>query len=628
MNPSGITFPSELMCFRWERCPDRDGRLVFRGESNGSRWIKWQPAPRSKSLSRLETSDKKRTWQSVSMDATRVDFPALNLFYLPDVEGIPDAEGIPVVEGDPHSAWYAVHLGGLEIVDDLVDRFDMPPIDVLRDWAAQIDDALPTRIHSSDLLSHILATPDGRLLSLRAIEGVMNQTSSRHFDSNPEMRLPGFDIEVGGSLLGARSKAQLTLGELLQKGSSKKPTLPILVSPSLSNTPSKISVKRNTTNRSSKNQRNPRLLGYSAVVAGTLVVALLYLRSSSQSNLFVAAERIDSLKVPIKLGQTQESGSEFVASDKELVTPLEITHNDPTLPNDQLSNQANDSLQNLLSRFSGGAAVADSNDSISFESIEAFIRKKDGGATIQPATESSDGDFTKPILTTPPFSESLDAANPDQTMEASAMAPEVAKSDNEVAEQGIFEHSIPLQQAQSKQTIRVPFKPNERQAVCRARLRIAQDVLQKPVEAVKLVGRQDTVWTVALKDDSVSLLVYLRTKPSRSWYIATTVRVKLGPESEFPIGPRDATQVCLRLQNYTRWLEQNRLLCESMRSNSKTRSMALAGLDEIDKRIKATQKSLETWINIEELVRVFYRENALELELASSTELLQPLAEP
>ena len=50
--------------------------------------------------------------------------------------------------------------------------------------------------------------------------------------------------------------------------------------------------------------------------------------------------------------------------------------------------------------------------------------------------------------------------------------------------------------------------------------------------------------------------------------------------------------------------------------------MAIAGLEEIEKQSKAAEKSLKTWVAIEELVRAFFQENAFEIELASAMDQL------
>ena len=56
------------------------------------------------------------------------------------------------------------------------------------------------------------------------------------------------------------------------------------------------------------------------------------------------------------------------------------------------------------------------------------------------------------------------------------------------------------------------------------------------------------------------------------------------------------------------------------------RATALAGLDEIQKKMKETDKQLKSWIAIEELARAFYSECMIEVELASSHELLPDMA--
>lgn len=314
-----------------------------------------------------------------------------------------------------------------------------------------------------------------------------------------------------------------------------------------------------------------------------------------------------------------------VEEDPEV--PLELASDVQTLPDNTLDQQASSSLETLIGGIAGGKSPM-KIEPISFESVAEALNTTNDEAIVQASLAESTSENSFDLSqATKPFPETLDAVpEPSEDSMEKATTSEgnaVDKLSTEnPSESGFVAQTFPIKQPQSKSTIRVPFKPIDKQAVCRVKLKMGDNVLLKPEDSVELVGRQDTAWTIALTDDSFNLKVYLRSIPAKSWYVATAVRLSVGLNTEFPIGKDDATRVCIRLQNHLNWLDQNRLIGESMRSNRKTRSMAIAGLEQIETQTKSTEKSLKNWLAIEKLVLAFYQDNAIELELASSSDKL------
>ncbi len=140
----------------------------------------------------------------------------------------------------------------------------------------------------------------------------------------------------------------------------------------------------------------------------------------------------------------------------------------------------------------------------------------------------------------------------------------------------------------------------------------------KPEEPIIVAGRQDISWNLALEDDTVSLKVYMRSKPARAWYIATAVRVKLATEAEFPLEPTDATFVCTRLHNYLLTLDKQRSSLQTVNPDSKNRSKIKDAVKAVDEVIKQTDKNLKTWREIQELSKFFYESAVIKIDFASS----------
>jgi len=623
MIPTGVTVPNELDSFAWEQCPDLNGQPVIRLFSDTTSWILWQSSLESSSTDIRRSEN--LGWRTVSLNAeARAESePNVDVAYLRTI-----AEGSA-------ASWLAVQLGSINSLDKLVDHFGDPPLSVFRDWAIQVEQSVSKHLDASVFLSHVLVTTDGRLLSLPSLAARVKESIRGATESAlTGFSLPTLEHGVPKDIPTAGKKASVLLSALLD-GTLKKPIVQSKQKPkqSISIPSTKLDAltpKQVVVSDKSKPQRSTKIVWISTAAAIVCAMTGGFAFWPSEEPKQVAQQPIKaSTKADtIHTADTPTESAQSFMPDAEPTTPLELTTNEQLAPNDALANQASDSVQKLLSGL-GGSDSKFMTDSVSFESVEAILKKPaEGDSVEQQLSNPTPDDVAAMPSATKPFDEPLEADMPESLMEnqdstasAEKASPEQPPADGP-PEHGAVTQSITIQQAQSKKIIRVPFKPNDRQAVCRAKLTIPPDMLQNPVEPVELVGRQDTAWTVAVKDDSVSLLVYLRTKPAKAWYVATSVRAKLGPGIEFPIGPQDATQVCLRLQNFSRWLEQNRQLCESMKSNKKTRATAIAGLEEIEKRMKSTDQLLKSWIAIEELARAFYSQSSIELELASSHEYL------
>jgi hypothetical protein len=542
-------------------------------------------------------------------------------------------------ESPSSQTWLSLQLGSMQSVDLLVDRFGRPPDEVQRDWQLQHENLPSTTSLSPCLLSHLLVLPDGRLYSLALVEALIahsiaSGTEVLTLDDSPP--IPDEKCLRDAPL--SRGTANLPLddlgrGDLATTDLSQKPFEPKASSaildlashPSLGDQArllSKTTLRdRRQHDRLSSLARSKKAYYFYAATGLVLLVGLGTWMSRSSPQL---AQRDTSPSTGIAMKPEGEPSWEPEVAAPESLVPLEFSSDSQSLPENILDSQASSSIESLIGQIAGGKSPA-SIDSISFESVTEALSKSNDEAIVQEslavAASEHSGDLSK---ATQPFAEPLDQATTPEIMGEAAVSANSAtdKLSGSTSDPGFVAQSVSIRQAQFKSTIRVPFKPNDRQAVCRVKLNMADDVLLKPAEAIVLVGRQDTGWTVALDDDSVNLNIYLRSVPARSWYIATAVRLKLGIDTEIPIGKNDATQVCLRLQNYLRWLDQSRQVGESMRSNKKTRSMAMAGLEQIEKQTKSTEKSLKHWLAIEKLVLAFYEENAIEVELAASEAML------
>jgi hypothetical protein len=600
MDHSGVIVPDELASCEWERCPDWDGRPVIRRSHHQTRWILWQ-GPNGlldDASCRQSISDQK--WHRVLLD---------------DVLQSPLAVDFFLDSNSKHQSpqvWFRLELQSIQSVDLLIDRFGRPPQEVQRDWLTQQESSSSN--HSVSRLSHLLVLPDGQLLPLASVEQLVAPSLSNKADIPEPDHGPAVPDEKhlrNASMAG--ETANRSLHELLKIAlPTSVPTHPTL------------GVLHRKVRPSIPPRLNRNLSIYASTAIGLLVVLGIWMSRPSQRVRKELAQ-VDTNSSPMTAVKPEED----TAFNSESLPPespvtLELTSDLQSSQEITLGSQASSSLESLIGQIAGGKPPV-SIDSISFESVtEALNQTSDESIIQESLTAAGSENHFNLSKATQPFAVPLDDVAAQDSMEQAKASTDstLEKIPENTTATGFVTESFSVRQAQFKSMIRVPFKPNDRQAVCRVKLKTVDPLLMKPEEAIELVGRQDTGWTVALNDDSVQLKIYLRSIPARSWNIATAVRLKWGTDSEIPIGKNDATQVCLRLQNYLRWLDQSRQVGESMRSNRKTRSMAMAGLEQIEKQTKSTEKSLKHWMAIEKLVLAFYQENSIELELASSMEML------
>ncbi len=161
MLADGVSGSDEVKNVTWNRCPDRLNRSVFRQLDFESGWLIWQWAPAHFTL--LSHSPKDDTW-----------FRA----YLKTGSG---SNGTPEFwcrkSDGPNLFNVAVKLQTLQPLDALIEKWGKPPAELIEDWCSQFASNDTAYFDSSlvdaqyDLpLSHVLAFPDGQLLTLNVIE--------------------------------------------------------------------------------------------------------------------------------------------------------------------------------------------------------------------------------------------------------------------------------------------------------------------------------------------------------------------------------------------------------------------------------------------------------------------------
>jgi hypothetical protein len=146
-------------------------------------------------------------------------------------------------------------------------------------------------------------------------------------------------------------------------------------------------------------------------------------------------------------------------------------------------------------------------------------------------------------------------------------------------------------------------------------------MLYRPEGSMLIAGKQDVSWLIALKDESASLTLYMRSKPGRNWSIATSVRAKF-EASEYSIGPGDAQAIVQRLQFRFKWLAEQKQLVETAKANAKVKSDLIEALREIDKESTRTEKSLAAWQEIAVLSDRFYKGHEIRLTFATANDQL------
>ncbi len=646
----------------WYRCPDRLDNSVFRQFDHGSGWLVWGWRP-SKQLHGFESSSE-RTWVRAEIEL-----------------GEESAEVWVRTSTEPNDYEISIRLQNLYPLDLLIDDWGAPPSEVVIDWTQQLgrDSVADSDLPESDLgldipLSHLLSLPDGRLITIRFIEERLQRSSVFHDSAPPPILLSrrwSDESEVQPFIKNVNCFADIarrrnTSATSIKLGTTKtdpfKPTsdvepasdskivaqnaieiAPVSNGPLASTTPKP--------HRQIKGSKNRLLvIGCAAglLIAASTVVLLPSLMQSTVSDdptISTAVKKREASMNAFDASAANSAPNSAMPSEAIDATPnSQKTGTDDLSPENamltlsnvgdslaQLSEQADTSLQSLMASF-GSNTSSDNADATLLNSVQEMFAKRDSQKVIEETFQAPDVGLTagQTQAAASPFAESLadndTMSTTDESSHVAESVPAIASDTKSLPEVGSFHAEQPISNSFNKTSIRIPFRPQEKSSICRVQLDVPKNVLYKPENPYVLSGRQDVSWTVALEDDSVSLKVYLRSKPARAWYIATAVRVKLSTEVEFPLGPTDAINVCARLQNYLASLDKQRSMLEAMKSNSKVRSNATDALKVVDKEIKQTDKNLKTWREIQELATIFYHSNAIKLDFASSEDRLPPLA--
>jgi hypothetical protein len=659
MLAAGVPESNEKKDITWNRCPERRNLFVFRQLDSESGWLVWgwKPSEPLQHLGNLQD----RAWAKAQV---KVDEEPrfITEVWLRKPIASPNYE-------------LALRLGVLQPLDALVNRWGPPPSEVLDDWVRQIsmggDSKLSQQIDASALkipLCHLLAFPHGRLLELDFIEDRLQQGSRFAPAIAPSILLSPLPTQDSEST--SISRNPMSLADLVASDKQLASSIGSELSKDIASlhpysmktandtsTNNRIPLEeigsRFTPNAKSKITKphiRPRtfhakriLIGCS--LGGLIGVSLLWMRfAGSKDDDRVISEMRDgsstlsihsTVAQPTSFGSKESDQSDATSDFKRSSShdassdsvSLELSHlgAEP----DGLSAQADQSIQTLMTSL--GANASDENaDANLLTSVQEMFAKRDSQKVVEEAllAPSIDMPARADGAASTPFSEPL-ASNDEMTLANDAnKEAEPAETDpksKSLPETGSFQASRPISKSMEKATFRMPFRPQEKKSICRVQLDVPKNLLYKPEDPYVLLGRQDVSWTVALEDDTVSLRVYLRSKPARAWYIATAVRVKLSPDVEFPIGPSDAINVCSRLQNYLASLDKQRSLLEAMKSKSKLRGNATDAIKVVDKEIKQTDGYLKTWREIQELVAVFYSSNRIRLDFASSEDTLPPM---
>ncbi len=303
----------------------------------------------------------------------------------------------------------------------------------------------------------------------------------------------------------------------------------------------------------------------------------------------------------------------------------ELTLSNTTTDDVSVVSQASSSIESFMTKLGGNAENIDMDTAV-LESVQKMLASKDepsvAGESLGAPNTTMDSIGEPKAASENPFADLMDDEAAPMTDEANAKVDPATPNSTETL--GFVQETWTANRSLTKTTFRVPFRPLEKNAVCRAELKLPEGLLHKPEGTLLLAGKQDVSWTVALEDDSVSLVVYMRSKPARSWYVATAVRAKVN-DVEFPLGPTDAQSVVQRLIARNRWLGQQRAMLESMKSNPKMKSGCTEAIREIDKEVKKTDKSLIAWQELASLASAFYKSHKIELCLAEANDRLPAL---
>lgn len=630
MSPSGGPKFDDSSNETWILHPGLDDRIVLRQVAESGDWLFWG---RRVSAPSSESHEKRLSaWQSMAIDELPHDLPFRDTLWRRQSSGPRD------------EFEYAIQLDEWQFVPDLIEEWGTPPLEVQQDWSLQL--AGKRAANSKAEMVDLLASSDGRLVTLDELEAMAASYISDQvaFDavgsdfpslSRIASRL-GESVQrstpcVSSAWLQPHSQPVATTSKAVESslGTATKRILDFPGVESASKT--RKDFARKTPAKKTKFDR--RVVAVGIGVFAMLVGTATWLTTSSSpsnttqvasdtSNSAMSREREPAASVSASASTSAPELSEASSSLATQPEPIELTLSNALSEGSSVANDASASIESFMSRLGAGAGDVDMDVAV-LESVQKMLATNGETAVVEetPGASSAATDPSgepKPA-TENPFADLMDDESVPMTDESPANA--VGKAADATEESGFLQESWTANRAIAKTTFRVPFRPLETNAVCRAELKLPKDLLYKPEGPLLLAGKQDVSWTVALEDDTVSLVVYLRSKPARSWYVATSIRAKVN-DVEFPLGPSDAQAVVQRLLARNRWLDQQRAMLDSMKSNPKMKSGCTAAIREIDKEVKKTDKSLEAWQALASLASAFYKSHRIELGLAASNEQL------
>jgi hypothetical protein len=636
----------------WSRCPDRLNKSVFRQLDFESGWLIWQWAParplvafhilrpatwlRARLCMSSESASPTEFWCQSCIGSDR-----LNL---------------------------AVRLQTLQPLDTLIDKWGKPPAEVVEDWRYQF--TLSNKTHSVPPsvdaklefpLSHVLAYPDGQLLTLKAIESKLEHCTVFHASTLSDVAPPNMLPSDSDNI--PRVSNALCLEDILEQPSdsnlaphteSTKENIlvqrePIAASSSLQLHAAELINPISTTSLSKHAKPTQKqkvavkhrtiVLLVTVLIACTTLLTLSFTGSKEDESSIATTKNQYSNPAPFtpafrdefdhqeKVGSFDVNSGVNRSPDENAPLDLSTMEGAP----DQLTVQADHSLQALLTNL-GADKAGNQSDAAILDSVQDLISKHNSAKLVedtlskQESAMSSEG--SSPSVS--PFNDSITSeemilgkddligtANSKQSIE-------LETTSKSALESGTFQASWSPTKSLEKKSIRVSFVPRDKVSVCRIHLSIPEPIQLKPEEPLIVAGRQDVFWDLAIEDDTVSLKVYLRSKPARAWYIATAVRVKLASAAEFPLGPTDANIVCSRLHSYLLSLDKQRSTLQAMTTDSKFRTKVKDAMKAVDEEIKQTDKNLKTWREIQELSKYFYESAVFQIDFASSESNLPP----
>ncbi|MDZ4848070.1 MAG: hypothetical protein SGI77_02150 [Pirellulaceae bacterium] len=467
MNTSGLTVPPAVNGFQWEQCPDLDARQVFRLVGSDALWIVWQ-SNRYQAISAM--SDDRSSipsWHRISAETIAGELGGLPIAYLASSANLSKA------------TWLAVQLVSISTLDQLIERFGQPPVEVQQDWTRQSRALSGKMVFGSNQLSHVIAMTDGRLISLLAIEAFLTRLDSSSVACIPmEFPLPALEERLQGLATRTDGYFQKTIDELLRVSSPSTAKADAKPSKNIKQSLLDPNEVKKSSKVATTSKPRSRKIRWGAVAAfGVLLVGVWTMLSLSRPKPVAQNNGTESTEPSTPIA---ELPSESLEAEFDSDVKLQLSPREPDPIGESLSEKANDSLSKILSGF-GGSSNSDAIESISFESVEAILKNTDEAKIIEQSLgQSADGKSIEMQATTAPFGEPLDAPMAPEAADSSAStnATGTEPSNDIKSDVGFLTQSLSIKQALYKTTLKLPFKPNDRKAVCRVQLKLAADLLQ------------------------------------------------------------------------------------------------------------------------------------------------------